>query len=580
MRNFVIILALFLPFLAAWAEIDQKQLNNLDDYVINIGDFKKDRAGQARELVELLLLRDRVASLNIDWNNDVNDEKTLEKNITIFFELKKEMDRIAEFAWRYGMLLRKKVEKGQVITGHNRFVVLRIADAYSVIMRKLSEVTSRYYPEERVVKGDRLLTSGNSITARKNAMWLSAHLTVFSGFLRAYNGFFREKATRTLIKDLARAKEGKDVRLDEVAAVAKHTLSKKSQRHLRRALDSYLNSRLDALRALRTDSLYELVVTIESNPHALDLHTNVDFEISFHSLGDGFSRLLSSVTDAVSGLFGNIVGRFRFRKGFMYGHDEYREALLKHLKPLDILTEKTPFALTDTFIPGHYGHAAIYLGTEEQLKELELWDHPIIKPHQADIKKGKVIAEALRPGVWLNTLEEFLNIDELTLFRQPDILSDRAETLRIYQRTFEQLGKDYDFNFDVNTLDKIVCSELIYHAFGRVNWPVKYILGRPTISPDNLAEVAYYENRPIEFILGNRAEERFKPEPVSKLDIAGKLGLIELSDGRFAKNIRKCRDVHKDNGELERVCYGNVEPLIYKAADESIYDLPGTAQAL
>ena len=146
------------------------------------------------------------------------------------------------------------------------------------------------------------------------------------------------------------------------------------------------------------------------------------------------------------------------------------------------------------------------------------------------------------------------------------------EAARIYERTLDQLGKDYDFNFDVNTLDKIVCSELIYHAFGRINWPVKYVLGRPTISPDNLAEVAYYENGPISFILGNRAERRFEPDPVDKMDIAEKLSLVELEDGRFAKETRRCRDVHQENGELRRVCYGKVEALIYKAANESIFD--------
>src|SRR5690606_10100420 len=195
---------------------------------------------------------------------------------------------------------------------------------------------------------------------------------------------------------------------------------------------------------------------------------------------------------------------------------------------------------------GHYGHIAIYLGTERQLKDLGIWEHPIIKPHQADIKRGKVILEALRPGVWLNTLEEFMNIDELTLWRQDNVHSDRDEMLRIYERGFAQLGKDYDFNFDVNTLDKIVCSELIYHAFGRINWPVKYVLGRPTISPDNIAEVAYYENNPIRFVLGNRAERRFEPDPVNRLDIAEKLGLVDLGDGRFAKETRRCRDVHKE----------------------------------
>lgn len=579
MRIFVIIFALMLQSIPLHAGIDDLYVN-IRNYDGEVENFKLDQAGQERELVELLLLRDRVAELNIDWHNEPQAEKTLSKNIETYLFLKKEMDRLAEFTWRYGMLLRQKSENKQVISGHNRFVVLRISDAFSVLSRKISEVTSLYVPHKKSHSGKSFLTRGDSLEARKNALWLSAHLSLFDGFLKAYNGFFRNKVTRNLVKDLARAKEGQAARLDEVAAVAKHSISNKSRRQLRKSLKSYVSSRQSALEQFKSDSLNELVASIEGNESANDLYNDVDFNIRYYSMGDGFTRFLSGVVDVVSGLFGNVAGRFRFRRGHMYEHEEYRVKLMEHLRPLDIITEKTPFALTDTFIPGHYGHAAIYLGTEKQLKDIGMWDHPVIVPHQAEIQKGKVILEALRPGVWLNTLEEFLNIDELTLWRQPNVLEDQGEVERIYQRGLEQLGKEYDFNFDVNTLDKIVCSELIFHAFGKINWPVKYVMGRPTISPDNLAIVGYYENAPIDFILGNRAEEKFDPKPVDKLDIAEKLGLINLENGRFGKNVRRCRDVHKENGNIERVCYGNVEVLIYKAANESIYDLPGTTQAL
>ena len=569
MRNYLLVLLLALQCFSLKAEENQYRT----EYFENEAGFTKDDAGQKRELLELLLLRERVMNLNMDWHNDPMSDATIEKNINTFLSLKKEMDTLSDFAWRYGMLLLKKVENESVITGHNRFVVLKISDAFSVLSRKLSEVTSLYYPKnKRIVKSDRLLTHGNINDSKSHAMWLSAHLTMFDAFLKAYNGFFRNKQTRNMIKDLARAKEGKDVRLDEVAAVAKHTLSRNSRRWMQKALTSYAASRNIALNEYKDEDLLRLVTSIETNQSGVDLHNDVNFKIRYYRLGDGLGRLLSWVVDATSGLFGNIAGRFRFRKGHMYDHEEYKVELLKRLRPLDILMEKTPFALTDTFIPGHYGHAAIYLGTEAQLREIGMWNHSAIIPHQADIRNGKVIAEALRPGVWLNTLEEFLNIDELTLYRQPNVLENKDEAARIYERTLAQLGKAYDFNFDVNTLDKIVCSELIYHAFGTINWPVKYVLGRPTISPDNLAEVAYSQNGPISFILGNRAEERFVPDPVDKLDIAEKLSLVQLEDGNFGKETRRCRDVHQENGELRKVCYGRVEALIYKAPNESIYD--------
>jgi hypothetical protein len=176
-------------------------------------------------------------------------------------------------------------------------------------------------------------------------------------------------------------------------------------------------------------------------------------------------------------------------------------------------------------------------------------------------------------------MEEFLNIDEITVFRQENLFDDMDEVARIYERGLAQLGKDYDFNFDVNTLDKIVCSELVYHAYGKISWPVKYVLGRPTISPDNLVEVAYYRNAPISYHFGERALERKKVNDVDKDDIAEKIGLIKLDHGGYAKAKRRCRDVHQESGNIQRVCYGTMDVLTYKASNESIYDLPGTAEA-
>ena len=65
--------------------------------------------------------------------------------------------------------------------------------------------------------------------------------------------------------------------------------------------------------------------------------------------------------------------------------------------------------------------------------------------------------------------------------------------------TFRQLGKEYDFNFDVNTTEKIVCSELAYVCFPQIDWPTEKTAGRHTISPDNVAHLCW-NNIPLELI--------------------------------------------------------------------------------
>ncbi len=208
------------------------------------------------------------------------------------------------------------------------------------------------------------------------------------------------------------------------------------------------------------------------------------FELFSMQTIDGLIGLKNEGSNLTSLLFGNTVGMVETRRGKLYGRAEVLEKLGKELKAGDILLEKTPFRLTDTFIPGHWGHAAIWVGREAELRELGIWDHPVVQPHQANIRQGRGIVEALRSGVVMNNVEHFLNIDDLAVLRHEILPAEkRAE---IVLQTLRQVGKAYDFNFDAETTKRIFCSKLVYLAYGDLNWPTSSILGRATVSPDNI----------------------------------------------------------------------------------------------
>jgi hypothetical protein len=176
-----------------------------------------------------------------------------------------------------------------------------------------------------------------------------------------------------------------------------------------------------------------------------------------------------------------------FRQGYLTKlSPEERKQMEATYKPLDIMMEKTPFRLTDQFIPGYYGHVALWIGTEDELKQIGVWDNPLIQKYHEAIRSGRHIIEALRPGVQINSLDHFLNIDDLLVVRHNN-LSDEQKAEYIL-RAFAQIGKEYDFNFDVETDSKIVCSEIVYVVFHDIEWPTKKQLGRYTISPDNVAD--------------------------------------------------------------------------------------------
>jgi len=200
---------------------------------------------------------------------------------------------------------------------------------------------------------------------------------------------------------------------------------------------------------------------------------------------DLLGRMSREGLNLFSMLFGNTVGLVETRKGRLYRQPGVEKTLAAGLEPGDILLEKTPFRLTDLMIPGYWGHAAIWVGSEQELRALGVWNHPAVRPHHRDIRQGKRIVEALRPGVVLNPLSHFLNVDDLAVLRPRD--ADRSVQAARVVRAFRQLGKAYDFNFDVESTDRIVCSELIYQVYTEMSWPTSKQLGRATISPDQVA---------------------------------------------------------------------------------------------
>jgi uncharacterized protein YycO len=167
-------------------------------------------------------------------------------------------------------------------------------------------------------------------------------------------------------------------------------------------------------------------------------------------------------------------------------------------------------------IPGFWGHAAIWIGNEQELKALGIWNHPLVTKYHTPIRQGQVIVEALRPGVTMNPLEHFLNIDDMAILRVRNLEFDADAKAAVILQALRQVGKAYDFNFDVETTDTIVCSELIYQVYTAIEWPTQKALGRTTISPDNIAQRAL-NNGPLELVAFYRDGVRVDGDPLQSM---------------------------------------------------------------
>ena len=225
-----------------------------------------------------------------------------------------------------------------------------------------------------------------------------------------------------------------------------------------------------------------------------------------NKIEDNIRLISSDATNQVSKMFGNAAGIIVARRGKMDELPKEKQSeIIANMQPLDILLEKAPFRLTDHLIPGYWSHVALWSGTENELRELGVWDElPMIyneakeKYHysgsgfQEAIRNGHMVIEALRPGVQINTLQHFLNIDDLGVLRFNGLTIENKRSYLL--NAFSQIGKSYDFNFDVESKNEIVCSELIYISFDDLDWNTSKTAGRYTISPDNVAQKLLDDN--------------------------------------------------------------------------------------
>ena len=202
------------------------------------------------------------------------------------------------------------------------------------------------------------------------------------------------------------------------------------------------------------------------------------------------ASLLPSITFNLSKVFGNTIGLVEFRKGKLFGNREWTQFVGGRLQPGDLLLERTPFRLTDVFIPGHFGHVALYVGTEDELRAMDLLDHPLVVSHIQEIRAGRTIVEALRDGTQINTVEHFLNVDDLVILRPKSDAIDREDVKRAITLALSHIGKKYDFGFDTNTWDRITCSELAFDTYVNVRWPFDKVGNTYTIAPDDVASMA------------------------------------------------------------------------------------------
>lgn len=150
-------------------------------------------------------------------------------------------------------------------------------------------------------------------------------------------------------------------------------------------------------------------------------------------------------------------------------------ALERYLEPGDIILVRDNLKLSSFFIPGFWTHAALYLGrpgrAETGFAESPMLDGttgfpgrktPLADPVPLPGPCGGRIMEAVPEGVAAYPLSHLGPADYLAVLRP---LLPRETKRKALENARALNGFDYDFYFDFDSKDALICSELIYRVY-------------------------------------------------------------------------------------------------------------------
>ncbi len=190
---------------------------------------------------------------------------------------------------------------------------------------------------------------------------------------------------------------------------------------------------------------------------------------------------------AMSSTLGRVAAVVVYRDGHLMSFPEATSYLARHLQPLDLIAIQSDGHLSHAMLPGKFGHIAVYLGSEAELRALGLWEHPAIAAQHDLLKNSRAILEADRKGVHLATFRSLYDADSMALLR-PQLTE--AKRLSALKKMVSQIGTPFDFRFDAEDGTRLFCAELIAQAIPELQLPQCEAYGRFTILPDQVAYLA------------------------------------------------------------------------------------------
>jgi uncharacterized protein YycO len=469
--------------------------------------------------------RDHLAAIHGNTRETV--ENSLKKEVEAFRILSERALTLRAETITVGKGIKKKLDKGKPLSGEDLALINAGINEHLSLRKELLVVAEAH---ECWLDGSEkeLEKKGISPEARLSGVMLSlsSAMLLYDNYLLSISLFEGDGKLRRILNE---RDPGYAVTSAALAKVTLNYNSISNRARVRKAIKFYEKEtvRFQKILEQNPESGYLNLLIAQSPSYSM-----VKKWSPFYVVGRKLGFLSGVTTDTMTGMeregvslfsmvFGNAVGLVETRKGKLYKKNDVLADVSGSLRAGDILLEKTPFRLTDKLIPGYWGHAAVWIGTEAELKELGIWGNPLVVRYRDAIRENRLVVEALRSGVEMNSLEHFLNIDSIGVLRKPDQSREsKADTII---QALRQVGKPYDFNFDVESKERVYCSKLVYLSYSGIDWPTKKSLGRTTFTPDDVA-IRAAKDGPLQLITFYHDGQRVSDTPAMRM--AELMGLV------------------------------------------------------
>lgn len=209
---------------------------------------------------------------------------------------------------------------------------------------------------------------------------------------------------------------------------------------------------------------------------------------------DVLGRAVYAIQQSVSELMAEI----KLKPGHQSGLPPHiRDQVIALLQPGDVLVVRKEFAATNYFLPGYWPHAALFLGTHEDLHRLGVQATRIVAPASGREPHSDtpelLVLESMKDGVRIRPIDSPLASDSIVILRptlEPQHIAHALAQALLHE------GKPYDFDFDFSCSHRMVCTEVVYRAYdgvANVAFQLPRHVGRFALAAGDLLRMALNE---------------------------------------------------------------------------------------